>query len=259
MKNWTDHLDRTISLPHPQKRIVSLCPAITETMFHLQLDNQIVGRTRFCIHPKEKVKPIINVGGTKDMKLDRIHELHPDLIIAEKEENTKEMVETLEKHYPVYVFEIQTYEDAFRMMNDLGKITAREKESNHLQEQIKQQFQLLPKANGKRAAYVIWKKPYMVVGSNTYIDSLLEMLGFYNPFKEIDGRYPAIEIEDLKRANLDYLLLATEPYPFREKHIDEFKSLLPEVEPIIVDGEMFWYGGMMLKAAPYFKDIFKNR
>lgn len=256
MKTVTDHLGRELSYSFPPKRIISFCPAITETMYHLHLQKEVVGRTRFCIHPQPEVNEAINVGGTKDMKLDRIHDVKPDFIIAEKEENTKEMVEELEKHYPVFVFEIQTYDDALRMIQDLGDITNRMTEAQRMIFDINTKFKQLPHMKNARVAYVIWKNPYMVVGKNTYIQSLLQKMGFVNPFIDYEGRYPAISEEDLWDAQLDYLFLATEPFPFQEKHVKEFRKQLPHTKPMIIDGEMFWYGAKMLEAVHYFKETF---
>lgn len=253
-----DHIGRTVPLPHPPKRIISLVPAITETMYHLGLEDKIVGRTRFCIHPKDKVQQAINIGGTKEIKLDRIHELNPDLIIAEKEENTKEIVETLEQFYPVFVFEVKSIADVYRMIADLGRLTKREAKSTNLVEGIQRGFLHLPNVKGKRAAYVIWQRPYMVVGKDTYIQSLLTEMGFTNPFTALEGRYPAVTEDDFRQAGLDFILLATEPYPFREKHIVQFQAMLPEVKPVIVDGEMFWYGAKMIQAADYFRETFSG-
>lgn len=256
MKTVSDHLGREVSFTFPPKKIVSLCPAITETMYRMELQDEIVGRTRFCIHPQPDVKNAMNIGGTKDLHIERIHELKPDLIIAEKEENTKEMVAELEPHYPVFVFEIQTFSEALRMIHDVGMITGREDQASSLVQKIEAKFLALPDQSGSRIAYVIWKKPYMVVGKNTYIQSLLDKMGFVNPFTKYEGRYPAITEDDLQAASLDYLFLATEPYPFKEKDLPDFKELLPKTIPLIVDGEMFWYGGMMLEAASYFKKKF---
>jgi len=253
MMNVTDYLGRNIEYTFPPKKIISLAPAITNTMYALNLENEIVGRTRFCIHPKRKVQKAINIGGTKDLKIERIHDLKPHLIIAEKEENTKEMVELLEQFYPVYVFEVQTIDDAFNMMNDLGFILNRKNKANLLVQQISNAFRNLPNKKDKKAAYMIWKKPYMVVGDHTYIQSMLLELGFTNPFINFPGRYPEVTIDDLKQAKLDYLFLATEPYPFREQHLAELRKLLPNTEPIIMDGEMFWYGVNMLEAVSYFQ------
>ncbi|WP_047985490.1 ABC transporter substrate-binding protein [Ornithinibacillus californiensis] len=256
MLNIQDHLGRTVTLPNPPKRIISLVPAITDTMYHLGLEDKIIGRTRFCIHPKDKVKQAVNIGGTKEIKLDRIHELKPDLIIAEKEENTKEIVETLEQYYPVFVFEVKKIADVYRMIEDVGMLTEFEEESTKLVADIQHAFSMLPNVHGKRAAYVIWQRPYMVVGKDTYIQSLLQEMGFANPFVTYEGRYPVVTEEDFQQAELDYILLATEPYPFREKHLEEFQEMLPNVKPVIVDGEMFWYGARMVEATAYFRETF---
>src|SRR5690625_4221326 len=249
----TDYLGRIVEYAFPPNKIISLAPAITNTLYALNLGNEIVGRTRFCIHPKEKVQLAVNIGGTKDLKIERIHELNPDLIIAEKEENTKEMVEQLEQFYPVYVFEVQTIEDSLKMMTDLGHILNRKNEGNTLVRQISLSFMNLPNKNGRKVAYLIWENPYMVVGKHTYIQSVLQKLGFTNPFIHFPGRYPAVTIDDLKQAELDYLFLATEPYPFREQHLAKMKEIVPNAEPIIMDGEMFWYGVNMLEAVSYFQ------
>ncbi|WP_217585771.1 helical backbone metal receptor [Lentibacillus saliphilus] len=254
MKSIVDHLNRPIQYTYPPQRIVSLCPAITETMFHIGLGDSIVGRTRFCKYPEEDdVKHVTNIGGTKDIKLERIKSLQPDLIIAEKEENTKEIVDTLAAHFPVFVFEIQTVNDAYRMIQDLGMITNHQTAADQLVQTIKAEFRSLPQTNGYRVAYMIWQDPYMVVGKETYIQSMLNNMGFVNPFTTLHSRYPIVTEQDLKSAALDYVFLATEPFPFRDQHLDAFRRILPNVTPIIVDGEMLWYGAKMLQAVQYFK------
>ncbi|MEJ8777544.1 helical backbone metal receptor [Pseudogracilibacillus sp. ICA-222130] len=254
MKTVVDHLGRTVTVPKQPKKIISFAPAITDTLFSLHLEEEIVGRTRFCVHPKEKVASVMNVGGTKDMNLDRVRALQPDLIITEKEENTKEMVEQLEKEFSVFVFEIQTVEDALNMILDLGKLVDRVASAKLLYERIIEDFATIPSHyTGKRVAYVIWKDPYMVVGKNTYIQSLLNRLGFINPFLNYEGRYPEVTVEDLRAEAIDYFLLASEPYPFREKHREEFLNIDANAVPLLVDGEMFWYGAKMLRAVEYFK------
>ena len=221
-KTVVDRVGRTVTFSFPPKRIVSLCPGITDTLFALNLEEEIVGRTRFCIHPKEKVEKVPAVAGTKDIKLEAIKNVKPDLIIVEKEENTKEIVEELEQHFPVYVAEVQSVDDAFLMIEDMGKLTDRSEVAEELLYTIKHQFDSLPKASGKRVAYVIWRKPYMVVGKDTYINSLLDKMGFINPFVEADGRYPVVTSDEFQKAELDYVLLASEPFPFKEKHTKSF-------------------------------------
>jgi len=253
MRIMKDALGRDVAYTYPPERIIALDPAITETLYHFGLDEQIVGRTRFCIHPKEKVKNALNIGGTKDIKMERIHELNPDLIIAEKEENTKEMVEELEKHYPVYVCEIQTVEDGIHLLEELGDLTGCVNKAKALHSKVDEAFSTLPQIDPLRVAYMIWKRPYMAVGRDTYINHTLEKMGFINPFAEYDDRYPVVTEQDLQEASLDYIFLSSEPYPFRDKNHGEFQSFVPDVIPVNIDGQMFWYGARMLKAADYFK------
>jgi iron complex transport system substrate-binding protein len=257
-KKVVDQIGRTVEFSYPPIRIISLAPGLTDTLYSLGLENEIVGRTRYCIHPKEKVDKAVPVGGTKEINIDKIRALKPDLIFTEKEENTREIVEQLEKEFPVYVAEVQTVQDAFKMIEDLGELTSRTPEARKLLSTIETGFQSLPTYKKKRVAYVIWRKPYMVVGTPTYIDSLLTTMGFVNAFSGFEGRYPAVTMEDFQEAKLDYLFLATEPFPFNEKHIPEFSAFLPSVKPIILDGEMFWYGPRMIDAVHYFKRIIES-
>lgn len=255
MRMLTDAIGRQVEIVEKPEKIISLDPAITETLFDLGCDESIVGRTRFCIHPKDKVDQALNVGGTKTIKLDRIHQLNPDLIIVEKEENTKEIVETLEAFYPVYVFEIQTVEAGKEMVKTLGDLVGVNDAAEAMHQEIEAAFASLPKISPYRMAYMIWKKPYMAAGRDTYIDHMFEKLGFVNPMTALEGRYPEVTAEDLKAAQLDILFLASEPYPFSDKHHPEFHEILPDVKIINIDGEMFWYGSRMLKAIPYFQKI----
>lgn len=250
-----DHLGRTVTYDFPPKRIISLCPGITETLFALHLQDEMIGRTRFCIYPENEVDAIRAVAGTKDINEQAIHDVQPDLIIVEKEENTDEIVKTLEQYYPVYVAEVQSIKDAYRMIHDIGNITNRDAEAHALNTSIQEEFNAFPQADGKRVAYVIWKKPYMVVGKDTYIQSVLNEMGFVNPFTQFEGRYPAVTEDDFKEAKLDYILLASEPYPFKDKHKAEFLAMMPDVTPIVVEGEMFWYGPRMIKGIRYFKNL----
>ncbi|WP_339254093.1 helical backbone metal receptor [Sporosarcina sp. FSL W8-0480] len=255
-KTVIDRVGRSVTYQFPPNRIVSLCPGITDTLLSLGLEEKIVGRTRFCIHPKGIVERIPAVAGTKDIKLEAIKDVKPDLIFVEKEENTKEIVEELEKHFPVYVAEVQTVDEAFQMIDDMGDLTDRKEAAAKLVSSIQQQFDSLPKTHEKRIAYVIWRKPYMVVGKNTYINSLLEKMGYINPFIDAEGRYPTVSAEDFQKANLDYVFLASEPFPYKEKHLKEFLEMMAKTKPLLVDGEMFWYGPRMLKAVSYFRQEF---
>jgi len=252
-----DHLERSVEYSYPPKRIISLAPGITDTLYSLGLEKEIVGRTRYCIHPKIKVDQATPVGGTKDIHLDNIRALKPDLIFAEKEENTKEIVELLEKEFSVFVAEVDSVQTAYKMITDLGEVTNSKLEAEQLLFTIQSRFKDIPTFQGKRVAYVIWRKPYMVAGNNTYISSLLTLLGFENAFSTYEGRYPIVTEEDFQLANLDYLFLATEPFPFKEKHVIKMSAFLADVKASILDGEMFWYGPRMIEAATYFNKIFE--
>src|SRR5699024_3219026 len=144
MQRVTDNLGRDITYTYPPKRIISLDPAITETLFHLGLEDEVVGRTRFCIHPKGKVEQAVNVGGTKDMKIERIHDFKPDLIIAEKEENTKDIVEALDADYVPYAFESETGDDAFHMIEELGVLIGTTESAVNLKKDILAHFYQRP-------------------------------------------------------------------------------------------------------------------
>lgn len=251
----TDHLGRQVNTVHSPKRIISICPAITETLFALGLENEIIGRTKYCIFPKGVVENVQVVGGTKQVNLEMIRELQPDLILAEKEENTEEIVHALEKIAPVFVLEVQSIEDAFRFIQTLGFLTNREQKAEQIISTCKSSFPIFTQVQNGNAAYVIWRKPYMVVGGTTYINDVLHTLGFNNPFEKDGARYPAVTKEEFIDANLDVLFLASEPFPFKEKYIAEFQAFLPNTKIVLVDGEMFWYGSKMITAGPYLKEL----
>ena len=252
MTTIVDHLDRQITLHEGPQRIISLCPAITETL--LTLGANVVGRTKYCIFPKDTVTAILTVGGTKQIDIETIEALAPTLIICEKEENTKDIVTSLEQKWPTFVCEVNSVDTAYRMIDTVGQLANCHAAAVKLIENIQQAFQALPTFNG-RVAYMMWRKPYMAVGDTTYINDLLRTLGFNNPIVELEGRYPAVTLAQLADAKLDYVLLSSEPFPFSEKHVQEFQPALPNTRLIFVDGEMFWYGARMLEAARYFKRL----
>lgn len=247
-----DHLQRAVTIPVEPQRILSLCPSITETLFALGLGDRVVGRTQFCIHPSDRISSVHTVGGTKQVDDDKIAALAPDLIIAEKEENTQDIVERLATRYPVYVVNVESIADAYTMIRDVGTITGTAEAANALVTRIQAKLHDLPRFDGKKAAYFIWRKPYMVVGKTTYIDAMLAHIGFTNPFAELDGRYPVVTVEQIQHMKPDIVLLSSEPYPFAEGHVLELQEHLPDTPIVLVDGEMFsWYGVRMLQAADY--------
>ncbi|QUG43399.1 ABC transporter substrate-binding protein [Psychrobacillus sp. INOP01] len=253
-----DHLGRKVVLPKSPKRIISVCPAITETLFSLGLEKEVVGRTKYCIFPQDIIETVPIVGGTKEVNLSKVRELQPDLIFAEKEENTEEMVLELEKIAPVFVLEVKTIQDAFRFITTLGEVTETTENARPLLASCQKSFQSIESKENGKAAYVIWRKPYMVVGGTTYINDVLHVMGFQNPFTNEESRYPVVTREQLANARLNKLFLASEPFPFQEKHLAEFQLFLPNTEIILVDGEMFWYGSRMLVAGEYLTKLVNN-
>lgn len=258
IKSFTDQLLRTIEINYPPKRIISLVPSQTELLFDLGLNEEILGITKFCIHPKDKFKSITKVGGTKKLNIEKIKALKPDLIIGNKEENQKEDIEALMQEFPVWMSDIYNLEDALEMIKWVGELVNKQEKANEFVKNIKNDFHLLsldlndqPK---KKAVYFIWKDPNMVAGDGTFIHDMLKYCGLENLIKDL--RYPSFNDAQLQAMNPEVVLLSSEPYPFKEKHIAAFKKMWPKAKVELVDGEMFsWYGSMLLKAPPYFKKI----
>lgn len=235
-------------------KVVSLVPSITEALFDLGLtENEIVGRTKFCIHPKEKVKNVPIIGGTKNIDITKIKTLQPDLILANKEENIKEQVEALMQDFKVIVTNIENIEDNYYLVKNLGAIFNKEEKAQLFNLKIYEVLNQVKIHSPIKVAYLIWKNPYMTIGSDTFIHKVLEEIGFENIFKQ-KKRYPEIQIENLAEA--DIIMLSSEPFPFKEKHVEELKKNYPEKKIIIVDGEAFsWYGTHIAKCENYFKSL----
>lgn len=255
---FQDHLNRTVTLSYfPPQRIISLCPSQTETLAYLAAP--LVGITHFCIHPPHLKQHCTVIGGTKKIHYDRIEKLQPDLIIAEKEENTKEIVNSLETTYPVYVTDVTNIQSALKMILDLGSLTNKEQKAQQLVSQIRQEWDTLKDLySGIRVLYVIWRNPWMAAGHDTYIHAVLSYLGFTNIATEISQeRYFSFNPTSLLHSyQFDFLFLSSEPFPFKHKHAQELIDLgIPPEKICFVDGEMFsWYGVRMLKAKNYFEN-----
>lgn len=260
MAIFTDQLNRTLDIPHTPKRIISLVPSQTELLYDLGLREEVVGITKFCLHPDEWFRNKTRIGGTKQIDFDKIKSLAPDLIIGNKEENEKEQIEKLMDVYPVWMSDIYTLGDAMEMIKMLGLLLNKQQEAEVLKQKIEKAFEECASfivhqvKKNRNVAYFIWRKPYMVAGSNTFIDHLLMRCGFRNVFSgEKFQRYPEISPEQIKEAAPEVILLSSEPYPFKEKHIAEFQSICKNAKIITVDGELFsWYGSRLLHAPGYF-------
>lgn len=255
MQAFIDQLHRTISFHHPPRRIISLVPSQTELLYALGLEEEVVGITKFCIHPASWFRHKTRVGGTKDIREDIIRSLQPDLIIANKEENQRQQIEQLFPHYPVWISDVTCLEDALKMIKALGTLTGKAPAAEALADEISRRFETVEPCKPLRTAYFIWRDPWMVTGGDTFIQHMLEQCGFINIFRDRD-RYPAIQLEELAQKGCELVLLSSEPYPFRDKHIAGIRSVLPTATIRLVDGEMFsWYGSRLLESPGYFRQL----
>ncbi len=254
----TDQMGSAVNIPPLPQRIISLVPSQTELLFDLGLSDRIVGVTKFCIHPREKVKNIPLVGGTKNFNFATIAALQPDLIIGNKEENYQEGIIKLKEIYPVWLSDIADLEQALAMIQQIGNLTGTATEAQFLIQKIAGSFQNIPVALNIPTAYFIWRAPYLSVGHNTFIHQMLQTCGLRNVFSDLE-RYPVITGPFLQTARPKLILLSSEPYPFRQKHVSEFKQLCPEALVKLVDGELFsWYGSRLQYSAVYFTQLIRK-
>lgn len=260
MRTFKDGLQRKIELStFPPKRIISLVPSQTELLYTLGLDTEVVGITKFCVHPDAWRKEKTIIGGTKQVHIDKIKELKPDLIIANQEENTKEIVEECSKICPVYVTNIQTLGDALNMILHIGELTDTVASAQALHTRIKNDFDKHKNAFSGSFLYFIWQNPYMVAGKDTFVNAVLGHFGFENAVKSGNSRYPELTEKDIQNLNPEYVLLSSEPYPFKEKHVEQLKSIVPQSKIYLVDGEMFsWYGSRMQYTCAYVQNLFQD-
>ena len=259
---FTDQLNRTIQLHKTPKRIISLVPSLTELICDLGLESSLVGVTKFCVHPKNIRTKATVVGGTKHVHFDKIKTLQPDIILCNKEENTKEIIQELEQISPVHISDINTIDDCFEIISMYGTIFQVEKEAESIFLRIRKeqsQFESFIKSHVTRfVVYFIWKDPWMAVGNNTFIDFMLNLNGFSNYFNN-QSRYPEIDLNEIY-PDVDVVLLSSEPYPFKKEHFKFLQPQFPNAKILLVDGEMFsWYGSRLIKSFKYFKKLHQNR
>lgn len=251
----TDQTGYTITLARPAQRVISLVPSQTELLFDLDLDDEIVGVTRFCVHPAEKCSEKTIVGGTKHFNFEVIDDLQPDLIIGNKEENYKQGMQRLRERYPVWLSDVYTLADACEMIADVGTMVGRESVAARIVAQIEDGMSGTGQWPRLRAAYFIWRDPFMVVGHKTFAHEMLHHCGFVNVFGHLP-RYPEVTADRIRRSKPDVLLLASEPYPFGKRHLEEMRERFPDIPSVLVDGQMFtWYGSRLTKSPSYFKAL----
>jgi ABC-type Fe3+-hydroxamate transport system substrate-binding protein len=256
MQTYTDQLGNSIHLKQRPKRIISLVPSQSEFLWQIGAEPELVGITKFCIHPEKMFGSVQKVGGTKKLSLEKIRQLNPDLIIGNKEENDRSQIEMLQKEFPVWMSDICTFENAFKMMEDLGVILERESEARSMVTSIKESLSRIKNIFSKQTvAYFIWNEPYMFAAKDTFIDHVLNHIGLENALSHLK-RYPQLSSEGLQGLEPDYCFLSSEPFPFKEEHVKKLQEKLPEAKIRIVDGEVFsWYGSRMLHLKKYIEEL----
>jgi ABC-type Fe3+-hydroxamate transport system substrate-binding protein len=279
----TDQMGNVIQLKAHSKSIISLVPSQTELLYYLGLEEEVIGITKFCVHPQQWFKNKTRVGGTKAINIEKIKTLKPDLVIANKEENVKEQIEALKTFAPVWISDINNLDDALEMIEKVSLITGKSTIANLLIQQVKNAFlqinlkseqlrsisgehtlpgniassneKATPSLPPVKIAYLIWQNPYMTVGGDTFIGDMIRRCGLQNVFED-HYRYPVITPEEIQNSGCDIVLLSSEPFPFTQKHIEALQMQMPTLKMLMVDGEMFsWYGSRLLPAAVYFKEL----
>lgn len=269
MSTYTDGLYREIDLKKPPKQIVSLVPSITETFFTFGAGDRVAAVTNFCVEPPEATQTKANVGGTKTLDIDLIKEIAPDLVVANAEENREEDIRQLVRSgFPVFVTFPRTVMAAINMMRQLAEMTETiDTAAPILQEaeetlgDIKTQSRTRPRP---RVFCPIWRRPWMTIGSDTYMHDFITVCGGRNIFADRHDRYPRVELDEVAKRLPEVILLPDEPYHFMPKHKEEFatRAYVPAVrdERIhVVDGKtLCWYGPRIADGLRFVNDLFQQ-
>ena len=252
-----------VGVEHPPAsgpvRIVSLVPSITELLFHLGLADFIVGRTTFCVHPADGVTGVPRVGGTKHIKQDRVRALAPTHVIVNVDENTKEDVEELATFVPhvivTHPIEPQDNIELFRLVGDIfGKGQAAERlcgDFQHALDHVTRGAEAFPHRD---VLYLIWQSPWMTVSRETYISRMLSLVHWHTFPAETAERYPEVHFDKAVFDHTEIILFGTEPYPFREAHLEAFRAQFPNRRQTLalIDAEMVsWYGSRAVAGVKY--------
>jgi ABC-type Fe3+-hydroxamate transport system substrate-binding protein len=252
-----DDLGFKVELAHPPRRIVSLVPSWTETLFALGGGDRVVGATRFCVEPADRIGAIPKIGGTKNPDLRAIGDLAPDLVIANAEENRREDVEQMRAQgIAVLTTYPRTIPAAVKSLLDIGRAIACEAEAGALAREITLVVSGIETAVGVwaklriRVFCPIWKNPWMSFNADTYAHDVLRMMGYNNVFASAGERYPMTTLAAALERRPDIVILPDEPYEFGERDVEELKKALPPAlsrRLLIVSGrDLHWYGVHMV-------------
>ncbi len=258
--NLTDALGTVHPRVDGPCRIVSLVPSITELLWDLGLGDQLVGRTAFCTHPS-RVRQVESLGGTKDVDLDRLRELAPTHVVVNVDENRRETYEAVREFVPhVVVTHPLAPRDNLELYRLVGGVFDREAEAARLCAEFEAAWARLAQAAAglprQRVVVLIWRKPWMTVCRDTYVSRALALVHWDTEPAESAVRYPSFDAAAEWLGDVDLVLLATEPFPFRERHLDEARQLVPSRAARLVDGEMIsWYGSRAIRGLDYLRTV----
>ena len=245
-------------------RVVSLCPSLTELVFDLGRGDTLVGRTKFCVHPADRVGAVETVGGTKNPKLDRIVALRPDLVLLNEEENRREDADALAAAgVPLQVSFPRDAPGTAAMVRDIGVALGAAAAADRIADEIEARTARVRAEAAARAvrgvppvrwAYLIWRRPWMAAGGDTFVTALLDQAGGANVFGSAPARYPEVTADALRAADPDVVFLSSEPFPFAERHVDELveETGLPHERFCFADGELLsWHGSRTVAGVDY--------
>jgi len=249
----------TAHAPAPNARILSLVPSLTELVFDLGLGDKLVGRTHYCIYPKDQISAIPSVGGTKKIKMDRVREIAPTHALVNIDENPRELADDLANAgINVIVTHPMRPDDNLDLFQLMDAIFSTPAAANLYDDFIKARDRIGKVAYWpiRRAQYLIWKDPWMAVSQDTYIAATLGLVNWH--IAAGTDRYPEITLDDATLSEVDLVLFSSEPYAFTDAHIAAFQTAHPTHahKAHLIDGEMTsWYGSRAIPGLNYLNDF----
>jgi ABC-type Fe3+-hydroxamate transport system substrate-binding protein len=258
---WRDAAGTLHGRAHDSARIVSLVPSITELVCDLGLSGHLVGRTGFCVHPRESLRSVPKVGGTKDVDLAKVRALAPTHVLLNIDENEQPTAAALAQFVPhLIVTHPLGPLDNLPLYRLIGGIFGREQAAEALCARFQQAHDALALAARawprQRVLYLVWKAPWMTVARNTYISRTLALAGWDTVPARASARYPQVQLDQTLLAESQLLLLSSEPYRFRARHVVELRALpvMRGKTVALIDGEMTsWYGSRAIAAMDYLR------